>query len=282
MSWDALGIDTPRGRFCARSAGDAGHPLVVCLHGFLDDAATFDELLGWLGGHGFRAVAPYSRGHAPSPLEFAGRDREVCAELTADLLAICRTLSPHEPAHLVSHGAGSLVALEALACSPDSFARAAVLGSDRIDLTWRACKSLQRDGIADVESIWRRWSPDWVPRTEQVAVANRTLAVSWPGPLAFLAAQKHRRSKLSIRTPVCHFIGQRDATARLRGVEFTGTFREVVVPEASHFLQHEQTKLVSNAVVDWLTLPNGPASAAVNRQQRIPSCDSTIQFLTPR
>ena len=47
----------------------AGHegPLALCLHGFPDTAHGFRHLLPALAGAGYRAVAPFMRGYAPSP-----------------------------------------------------------------------------------------------------------------------------------------------------------------------------------------------------------------------
>jgi pimeloyl-ACP methyl ester carboxylesterase len=66
---EPIAIDTARRRFAARALGRPGDPAVICLHGFPDDAGTIDGLLPRLAASGFRAVAPYLRGYAPSPLE---------------------------------------------------------------------------------------------------------------------------------------------------------------------------------------------------------------------
>ena len=41
-------------------------PLVICLHGFPDNAYTYRYLLPTLADAGFRAVAPFMRGYFPS------------------------------------------------------------------------------------------------------------------------------------------------------------------------------------------------------------------------
>jgi pimeloyl-ACP methyl ester carboxylesterase len=41
-------------------------PLALCLHGFPDSAHTWRHLLPALARAGFRAVAPFMRGYAPT------------------------------------------------------------------------------------------------------------------------------------------------------------------------------------------------------------------------
>ena len=43
-------------------------PLALCLHGFPDTAHSWRHLLPELAQAGFRAVAPFMRGYAPSSL----------------------------------------------------------------------------------------------------------------------------------------------------------------------------------------------------------------------
>ena len=48
-------------------------PLVLCLHGFPDNALTYRYLLPKLAEAGFRAVAAYMRGYAPTSVPADGR-----------------------------------------------------------------------------------------------------------------------------------------------------------------------------------------------------------------
>ena len=57
--------------FGARTCGDEG-PLALCLHGFPDSAHTWDHLLPELAAAGFRAVAPWTRGYAPTDVPADG------------------------------------------------------------------------------------------------------------------------------------------------------------------------------------------------------------------
>ena len=47
-------------------------PLALCLHGFPDTAHTWRHLLPALAGVGFRAVAPFMRGYAPTGIPADG------------------------------------------------------------------------------------------------------------------------------------------------------------------------------------------------------------------
>jgi len=55
--------------FATLEAGPEDGPLVLCLHGFPDTAWTWRYLLPDLGAAGFRAVAPFMRGYAPTSLQ---------------------------------------------------------------------------------------------------------------------------------------------------------------------------------------------------------------------
>jgi pimeloyl-ACP methyl ester carboxylesterase len=61
-------------------------PLVLCLHGFPDNAHTYDELLPALAAAGFRGVAPFMRGYAPTAPAPDGRYQAVL--LAQDALAL--------------------------------------------------------------------------------------------------------------------------------------------------------------------------------------------------
>ena len=62
---EEIGTVTANGirfRFIERGTG----PLALCLHGFPDNAHTFEHLLSALANAGFRVVAPFIRGYAPT------------------------------------------------------------------------------------------------------------------------------------------------------------------------------------------------------------------------
>ena len=259
MNPDVICVDTPRGRFAARAAGESGHPLVLCLHGFLDDPSTFDHLLDWLAGHGFRAVAPYSRGYCPSPLALPAGEQAVTHTLALDLLAVANALQSTAPVSLLGHGSGATVVRHALAIATDRFDRAVTLANDGYRLPWLGRQLWVWGASVGVEAHWRRWAPGWVPNPAHAAAVNHTLAASGSAPLL---TRPKCGTHPPIRTPVLHITGEHEGASGVRADQYVGSFREEVIPGAGYFLHHEQPTLVARAVVDWLATPTGPNAPA--------------------
>jgi len=86
-------------RFHYLEAGSG--PLVLCLHGFPDHARSFRFQLPAFAKAGFRAVAPFMRGYAPSDVPPSGPFQ--IAELARDAAALVEALSPKEAAFVVGH-----------------------------------------------------------------------------------------------------------------------------------------------------------------------------------
>src|SRR5881398_2699652 len=70
--------------------GDPDGPLALCLHGFPDSADTWRHLLPALAGAGFRAVAPFMRGYAPTAIPADGAYH--LGALVADAVALHEVL----------------------------------------------------------------------------------------------------------------------------------------------------------------------------------------------
>jgi len=92
--------------FGALAWGDAGDPLALLVHGYPDTAWTWRHLGPFLAECGWRAVAPFTRGYAPSDL--APDDRYAISDQAADLLALHEALGGDEKAALVGHGWGAV------------------------------------------------------------------------------------------------------------------------------------------------------------------------------
>src|SRR3989442_4173194 len=82
------------------ACGDDG-PLALCLHGFPDSARTWRLLLPALAEAGFRAVAPWLRGYAPTGLDAQGRYPNGAS--VTDLVALHDALGCDGDAVLIGH-----------------------------------------------------------------------------------------------------------------------------------------------------------------------------------
>ena|SRR5438093_13743449 len=75
-------------------------PLVLCLHGFPDNAYTYRYLLPVLAAAGFRGVAPFMRGYAPTTAAPDGRYQSVL--LAQDAVALVGALGDRKSTRLNS------------------------------------------------------------------------------------------------------------------------------------------------------------------------------------
>jgi epoxide hydrolase 4 len=92
-------------------AGSEGSPVVVCLHGFPQNAAAWRRLAR-LAGSEFDLVLPDLRGYAGSDLSKSGRYD--LPTLVDDLTRVIEAVSPKHPVTLVAHDWGGPIAWRAL------------------------------------------------------------------------------------------------------------------------------------------------------------------------
>jgi pimeloyl-ACP methyl ester carboxylesterase len=159
-------------------------PLALCLHGFPDSADTWRQLLPALAGAGFRAVAPFMRGYAPTAIPADGAYH--LGALVADAVALHEVLGGDGNAVLIGHDWGAEAAYGAAAFAPDRWRRLVtlavppaaldeVLFSDYEQLkrfsylfmfrdpAGFADMVVARDDMAYLDKLWRDWSPGFQP-----------------------------------------------------------------------------------------------------------------------
>src|SRR5215470_17991179 len=157
-------------------------PLALCLHGFPDTAHTWRHLLPALAGAGFRAVAPFMRGYAPTAVPADGAYQ--LGALIADAVALHEALGRGGDAVLIGHDWGAEAAYGAAAHAPGRWRRLVTLGvppaaldpvlfSDYEQLRRFFYIFLFRDplGFADalvasdqmsfLDRLWQDWSPGY-------------------------------------------------------------------------------------------------------------------------
>jgi pimeloyl-ACP methyl ester carboxylesterase len=207
--------------FAALSWGPDDGPLALLLHGFPDTAWSWRHVGPSLGAAGWRVVAPFSRGYAPTDLAPDGNYQ--VGALVHDVVQLYETLGGDQRALLVGHDWGAFTAYGVGAFAPDLFGRivamslpprptlerafrgrgAARLGIRQARNSWYVVVN-QVPGVSErvftplVRRLWHDWSPGY-DATEDLAHiatalptrARRTAALSYYRALA----QPWRRSK---------------------------------------------------------------------------------------
>ncbi len=276
-------LEAATGSFQALAAGAAEAPLALVLHGFPDVPSTFAPMLDELAARGFRVVAPWMRGYAPSPV-VGPFDLDT---LVADVLAIADLLAPGRGFHLVGHDWGAAVAYVACATVPTritsavtisvphprAFVRAATRTRQALRSWYMAFFQLPgaphavaaRD-FALIDRLWRTWSPGFELPGALRAELHACLRVSWPAPLLYYRAALRRPGPAlrrpsgagGITVPVLYLHGADDGCIgpdAARGAErhFAGPYRAEVLAGAGHFLPAERPREVAAAAAAWMS-----------------------------
>jgi pimeloyl-ACP methyl ester carboxylesterase len=248
-------------RFACLCSGDSG-PLVLMLHGFPDTAHTWDATRPALAAAGFRVVAPFMRGYAPT--EIPADERYDADTLGGDVIALVEALG-EQKAVVVGHDWGASAAFAAVGLAPERIAKlvtmavphpAGVLPTPRMLWAIRHFIPLRRRGaeamvraneFAYVDTLLRRWSPAWtVPPGESHAVKR---AFAEPGCLRaalgyyralspFLPASQRRK----VDVPAVAFAGETDVvppSAYERARSRYADDYEIVRLPGGHFMHRE-------------------------------------------
>jgi pimeloyl-ACP methyl ester carboxylesterase len=194
-------IDANGLRFGYLAAGDRG-PLALCLHGFPDSAWTWRHLLPALADAGFRAVAPWMRGYAPTAVPGDGCYQT--AALGLDASALHDALGGDGDAVLIGHDWGALAAyaaahdpepggtgtgtgtgngngsasrwrrLAGLAVPPPAALAGLFFSYEQLRRSWYmfffqhplAEMAVAQDDLAFVDRLWADWSPGYGGRED--------------------------------------------------------------------------------------------------------------------
>ncbi|OBG86341.1 alpha/beta hydrolase [Mycobacterium sp. E802] len=117
ISPTAQSLELAHLRFQTLTWGSDGGRLMLCLHGYPDTAWTWRHLGPFFAQRGFRVVAPFMRGYAPTEMARDG-DYSLGA-LMFDAIELHRGLGGGSDAVLVGHDWGALAA-NGIAAYPDS------------------------------------------------------------------------------------------------------------------------------------------------------------------
>jgi pimeloyl-ACP methyl ester carboxylesterase len=264
--------------FGTLTCGDEG-PLALCLHGFPDTAWTWRHLLPQLAAAGFRAVAPWLRGYAPTDIP-ADAAYDV-ATLAEDANTLHDVLGGGADAVLVGHDWGAIAAYAAAAAAPERWRKVVTMAVPPPALASAAFfdfEQLKRsfyvylfqtplaelvvgaDDLRFVERLWGDWSPgyDAAEDLEHVKTSLRE-------PARLGAAIGYYRAmfgtapmpQASPPHPTLYLHGADDgAFLARRAGEATGHLSEQsrveVLDGCGHFLHLERPDAVGDRVLDWL------------------------------
>jgi len=157
-------------------------PLALCLHGFPDSPWTYRYLLPELARAGYRAIAPFNRGFAPTELP-ADRHHVHSSTMVADAIALGEALAGGQEAVLVAHDWGAVAAWGAAGLRPDLWAHVVILNIPPFEIfgenvvTYDQIKrsfyfwyfqlqhvvepSISANDFEFIDRIWGDWSPGY-------------------------------------------------------------------------------------------------------------------------
>ncbi len=275
--------------FSAQAMGDG--PIVLCLHGFPDNAGSFRHQLPALAEAGYRAISLTLRGYEPGAIPADGD--YTMETIATDILAVIESLDTG-PVHLIGHDWGAAVAYVATAAAPERFKSLTVMAVPHagrfareglripkqlrlswymgfFNIPWLSDRVVQRQDYAFIRKLWRDWSPGWQPEPGVLDSVIQTL--SQPGVRS--AALGYYRAALSIKAllvsaedahypvpvPTLALSGERDGCIASEVFEqlmvaqdFPKGLTFSRIAEAGHFLHQEQPEQVNREILDWLKL----------------------------
>lgn len=249
-------------RFAYVEAGPADGPLCIFVHGFPDTPQTWEHALPVAAELGFHAVAPFTRGYAPTEIP---REEDYGSDtLGRDVLAIATALG-HEKFVLVGHDWGASAAYSAAGLAGERIRLLVTVGIPHPAsmvptpaLLWTVrhffalrprgkAAQMRADSMAYIDELVHRWSPAWkVPPGETDAV-KRSLgepgsleaALGYYRALSLVTPAGQRRH---VTCPAVAFAGTGDMVAvsayeRARS-RYTGSYEVATMP-GGHFMHRE-------------------------------------------
>lgn len=176
----------------------------MLMHGFPDSAHSWVPLMNELAASGYRAVAPFLRGYAPSAIPADGRYQT--GMLASDSIALHEHLGGDGAAVLVGHDWGAMAATGAavhapqrwrsivtMAVPPGPAAGLALLGDlAQVKRSWYmflfqhplAEAIVAANDLAFIDMLWDDWSPGHRSPASTTAIAHVKDALRDPANLA--------------------------------------------------------------------------------------------------
>ena len=283
QSVSANGVD-----FAVLTAGEG--PLALCLHGFPDSAHGYRHLLPALASAGYRAVAPFQRGYAPTAVPADGLYQS--GVLGVDANALHEALGGDSDAVIIGHDWGAVGTHAAAVLGPDRWRKvvtmavppggamgmAFVTNLAQVKRSWymfffqHMLSDLVVPGndLAFIDMLWADWSPGY-DATEDLGYVKASLR----DPANLAAALGYYRATLgdglkspalddaqnaanTVPTqPLLYLHGRNDGCVGVEVAEFASSMAPAnctfdVVDGAGHFLHLERPDVVNARILEFL------------------------------
>ena len=269
---------------------DNDGPLAICLHGFPDSAHTWRHLLPQLADAGYRAVAPFLRGYAPTEVPSDGRFQTAASAM--DALALRDALGGGADSVIIGHDWGAIITPIAANVRPEAFAKVVTMAVPpgnavgaaflsnlaQIKRSWYmfffqhpfADFIVGANDLAYIDMLWADWSPGF-DATEELAL----LKPSMRDPANLQAALGFYRATLGAGyndpalqsaqdltstippQPLLYLHGRTDGcmgidVAEFAAAELTSNARAHFVDGVGHFLHLEKPNEVNDIILSFL------------------------------
>lgn len=281
---DQITVRTRGMDFGALSWGDPDDPLALLVHGYPDTAWTWRYLGPDLARRGWRVVAPFTRGYAPSDL--APDDLYRVSDQAADLLALHEELGGDERAALIGHDWGAVATWQISSSEPSRFASLVAMSVPPPEAIIEPLRTLRTLPVAGrqlamswyfllnqlpgsehtlgkvIPKLWHDWSPGYDASEDLEHVFD-----SLTGSGRRQAALRYYRNTLqrgiselaAIKpaAPVLYLHGTEDGCAQpalgeMHADRLPAGSRFEAVPGVGHFLHLEDPERVNPLVADWI------------------------------
>jgi len=265
-------------------------PIALCVHGFPDSAYTWRFLMPELAQAGFRAIAPFTRGYAPTSL--APDECYQTGARAADINALHEALGGDKNAVLIGHDWGASTVITAAANAPQRWNRVVAMSVPPVLIFRKALEgnlaqikrswymfyfqsalaetAVSANDFALIEMLWEDWSPGFESKDD---FENFKKCVSTPDHLK--AALGYYRASLGngkkidtynqleakglepLMQPALYLHGKKDGCI---GVELAEEARSTcpwlevrVLDGVGHFMQLEDPTLVNRHIIEWVS-----------------------------
>lgn len=283
--------------YCYLEAGSG--PVVLLVHGYPDNAYSWEHQIRFLSQAGYRVIAPFTRGYEPTNTPRGSYfDR---ATLASDMAGLIDQLNGGEPAYYVGQDWGAAIGYGVLGAFPDSVTRAMMLAiphpgeinrrlrrSPRhvlrsfhwflFQLPWLPERLIRFRRGAFLRFLWRLWSPDFNDHqhVDQVieGMLNGHCVEDTLGYYRAALQERYRDPAMAatfarlddpISVPTKVLCGKDDMRREMLApaAEFFSSeadYQWELIDNAGHFLHREQADLVNQKILNWIQAENTGAT----------------------